>query len=152
MKRLRQDKAVFLPLVLVAVLCSYLAPASLAHEIASEIVARWTADEAAAAIENPITANRRSVNRGRRIFAQRCAVCHGDGGAGDGPAGKSISPQAANLTTHEIQQQSDGALYWKIGEGRVTMPAWKAILDDDERWNLVNYIRSLKETEATTSE
>ena len=151
MKRLRQDKAVFLPLVLVAVLCSYLMPASLAHEIASEIVARWIADETVAAVENPINANRRSANRGRRIFAQRCAVCHGDKGAGDGPAGKSISPQVADLTAYEVQDQSDGALYWKIGEGRVAMPAWKAILDDDERWNLVNYIRSLKESEAVES-
>lgn len=151
MKRFRQDKAVFLPLVLVVVLYSYLTPASVAHEIASEIVARWIADETVAAVENPINANRRSANRGRRIFAQRCAVCHGDKGAGDGPAGKSISPQAADLTAYEVQDQSDGALYWKIGEGRVAMPAWKAILDDDERWNLVNYIRSLKESEAVES-
>lgn len=151
MKRFRQDKAVFLPLVLVVVLYSYLTPASVAHEIASEIVARWIADETVAAVENPINANRRSANRGRRIFAQRCAVCHGDKGAGDGPAGKSISPQVADLTAYEVQDQSDGALYWKIGEGRVAMPAWKAILDDDERWNLVNYIRSLKESEAVES-
>ena len=134
-----------MPLLLTLVLCSYLTPGSMAHEIADEakeIVASWTADAAASAVENPINASRRSVNRGKRVFAQRCAVCHGAEGAGDGPASKSLSPKPANLTTHEFQQQSDGGLYWKISEGRVTMPAWKAILDEDERWNVVNYLRS----------
>lgn len=151
MKWFRQDRAVFMPLVLVSVLCSYLSPPSFAYEIVTEIVARWTADESVAAVENPIDANRRSVARGRRLFVQRCVVCHGDEGAGDGPASPSISPQAADLTAYEVQDQSDGALYWKIAEGRVAMPAWKAILHEDERWNLVNYIRSLKEMQTPES-
>lgn len=145
MKWFRQDKAIIMPLMLIVVLCSYLTPSSMAHKIvdeAKEIVAHWPAGALASTVENPINANRRSVNRGKRLFDQRCAVCHGDEGAGDGPASKSLSPKPANLTTHEFQEQSDGALYWKISKGRATMPAWEAVLDEDERWNVVNYLRS----------
>ena len=97
----------------------------------------------AISIGNPVNANRRSLNRGKRLFTQRCAICHCEAAMSDGPGGRALAPKPAELTAGFTQQQSGGALFWKIAEGRGTMPGWKAILDDNERWNLVNYIKSL---------
>ena len=74
---------------LIVVFCIYLAPASVAAS-QSEL---WMADAAAEVSENPVNANRRSLNRGERIFSQRCAVCHGEAAAGDGPGGRTLMPK-----------------------------------------------------------
>jgi mono/diheme cytochrome c family protein len=125
--------------VLVAVFGFYLTPDSMAddhHQM-------WVADAEASSVENPVNASLRSANRGARLYTQRCTVCHGEEGAGDGPGGRALSPKPANLTVSAVQDQSDGSLFWKIAEGRGAMPAWKSILDEDQRWNLVNFIKSL---------
>ena len=128
-----------MPFALIVVFCIYLAPAS----VAASQVEPWMVNVAAEVSENPVSANRRSLNRGERIFSRRCAVCHGEAAIGNGPGGRALMPKPTDLTASFTQQQSDGALFWKITEGRGSMPAWKAILDEDERWNLVNYIKTL---------
>ena len=70
-------------------------------------------------------------------------ICHGTKGAGNGVAGASLKPKPANFTLKEIQAQSDGAIFWKITEGRTPMAAYK-MLSDTQRWQLVSYIRTLK--------
>lgn len=52
-----------------------------------------------------------------------------------------LKPWPANLTKDLVQDQSDGALFWKITEGRTPMAAYKDVLTEEERWQLINFIR-----------
>ena len=73
-----------------------------------------------------------------------CFVCHGPKGKGDGMAGAGLTPKPTNLTTEEFQSQSDGAIFWKITEGRAPMASYKTSIPEKKRWEIVNYIRTLK--------
>jgi mono/diheme cytochrome c family protein len=99
----------------------------------------------AASVANPVAFSNDSVVAGAQLFAKNCAVCHGDGGEGDGPGSAGLDPAPANLRLETIQANSDGTLYHVITNGIAgsAMPAWNRTLDDEERWHLVNFIRSL---------
>ena len=103
---------------------------------------KWVAPASAKELKNPFT-GKASINKGKSIYKTRCVICHGDKGEGDGPAGKALTPPAANHTTAAVQTQTDGELFWKVSEGRGAMVGWKLILSEEERWALVNYLRTL---------
>lgn len=98
-----------------------------------------------AGLTNPIPADAASLERGAALYAMNCASCHGDGGMGDGPAGAALDPAPAPVA-HTSQMMADDYLFWRISEGGVpfatTMPAWK-VLDEQARWDMVNYMRAL---------
>ncbi|MDP4265412.1 MAG: cytochrome c [Bacteroidota bacterium] len=107
--------------------------------------APWNAPESAKSQKNPFPPDKSSIKRGKDSYITECARCHGETGKGNGPAvvrlDKVIPP---DLTNDQVQNQSDGELYWKISEGRRPMPYKKKALTDDQRWDVINYIRSLK--------
>ena len=105
---------------------------------------KWLAPATAKELTNPFTGDE-SISKGKEIYQTRCAVCHGEAGAGDGPAGKALTPAAADHASATIQSQTDGELFWKISEGRGAMVGWKLIITEEDRWALVNYIRTLAE-------
>lgn len=103
----------------------------------------WTAPALADNFQNPVAGDASAANLGRGLFKQMCAICHGDRGKGDGLAGMSLNPRPANLQSSAVQEQSDGAIYWKITKGRAPMAAYQETLTERQRWQLVNYIRQL---------
>jgi mono/diheme cytochrome c family protein len=103
----------------------------------------WKAPKSADELKNPFKDQKSSTLDGKKIFDQNCVSCHGDEGLGNGPAGASLNPKPANLTSKEVQEQSDGAIFWKITNGRGIMISWKFSLSEKQRWHLVNYIREL---------
>ncbi len=104
----------------------------------------WVAPKESNALKNPLHGDENAILEGKKIYDQLCAVCHGNKGKGDGVAGLSLKPKPANFTAAAIQGQTDGALYWKLTMGRPPMAPYKDILTETKRWQLVNYIRSLK--------
>jgi mono/diheme cytochrome c family protein len=83
--------------------------------------------------------------QGGQIFRTNCEMCHGPEGHGDGPAGQSLDPRPRNLA--EIQAQAgDDFLYWRIHDGKpgTAMVAWKGILTEEQIWQVVSFIRTLK--------
>jgi mono/diheme cytochrome c family protein len=102
----------------------------------------WVAPPRAARRQNPVPADEASVAKGKALYIRECLSCHGPAGKGDGPAVKDLDTDPGDLTSKETRQESDGALFWKITEGRKPMPAFQK-LTDEERWNIVNYLRSL---------
>jgi len=104
----------------------------------------WKAPEAAKKLKNPIPKDTNSFERGKRIFRTRCAVCHDLNGHGKGPGAKALTPKPKDLTLALIQNQTDGEIFWKISKGRNDMIKWEPILTEKQRWDLVNYIRTLK--------
>lgn len=96
--------------------------------------------------ENPIPMSSESVTSGQTLFSVNCAPCHGQTGKGDGPVGITLNPRPADLTQHAIPGiHTDAQLFEWITNGfpGSRMPAFKSALSDTDRWNLVNFIRSL---------
>lgn len=104
----------------------------------------WKAPASADKITNPLKGNATATQEGKKVYKQMCAICHGNSGKGDGMAGMSLNPRPANFTADKFQAQTDGAIYWKLTEGRPPMAGYKTILKENQRWQLVNYLRSLK--------
>lgn len=102
--------------------------------------------EEAAAVPNPIAATDESVDAGRTIFATNCAVCHGEEGRGDGPGAAGLDPQPADLNAGHVQGLSDGGLFYIVSHGKPDspMPAWEGVLTEDQRWNLINFLRTFQ--------
>lgn len=117
-----------------------------AFTITEEQTEKWVAPKEAKKVINPVAEAKRSssAKNGAKIFKTRCVVCHGNAGIGDGPGGKALNPKPANLTSASVQSQADGEIFWKISNGRGGMIKWDGILKENERWDMVNYIRTIK--------
>ncbi|MEQ8879769.1 MAG: cytochrome c [Cyclobacteriaceae bacterium] len=105
----------------------------------------WKAPAEADKLKNPLLVKEEAIKGGKKIFATYCAICHGAKGRGDGAAGAALNPKPTNLTTATFHAQSDGAIFWKITEGRAPMASYKATLSEEKRWQLVSYLRTLKQ-------
>ena len=99
-----------------------------------------------AGLRNPIPADDESLTRGGEIYQTQCATCHGDYGNGDGPGGENLDPPPAPIA-HTSQMMGDAYLFWRITEGGIPfetgMLPYRDILDEQERWDVINYIRAL---------
>ena len=97
-------------------------------------------------LSNPVAADDASLTRGEETYTTLCASCHGDTGMGEGVAGQALDPAPAPIA-HTSQMMSDGYLYWRITEGgshfSTAMPVWQEVLDEQARWDVINYMRAL---------
>jgi len=122
-----------------------LAPA-LALAVASVVTFNRAPPVQAAGLVNPIPPNAASVAAGKAIYESKCLPCHGETGKGDGPVGLTMSPRPADLSLHAVLGvHSDGQLFLWITDGfpGSVMPAFRAALAEEERWHVVNYVRTL---------
>ena len=96
---------------------------------------------------NPLPWTNENVDAGGRLYAEHCATCHGTGGLGNGPGGQQLDPPPINLKVM-IQRpiSSDPYLLWTIREGGAptgtAMPAFKDVLNKQEIWQVVHYLRA----------
>ena len=95
------------------------------------------------ALVNPVRGNSGATAEGKKIYELYCVTCHGKKGKGDGIAAPGLSKRPADHTSDFVQKQTDGALYWIITEGNNPMPTYKTTLTEAQRWEVVNYIRTL---------
>ncbi|NBV25224.1 MAG: hypothetical protein EBS05_25320 [Proteobacteria bacterium] len=105
--------------------------------------APWIAPARAAAKPNPLVSTPAALAQGRQLFELGCLPCHGPTGRGDGPAAPSLERKPGNLTDPKMWEQTDGTLFWKISEGRTPMPTFSEVFTEEQRWQIVNYIRTL---------
>ena len=95
---------------------------------------------------NPVPPTPDSIAVGGALYQDHCVLCHGASGKGDGPGGLALRPPPADLTYHTIPGvHTDGELYYWISRGmpRTAMPAFEDHFDETQRWDLVNFIRTL---------
>ncbi|HZQ06262.1 MAG TPA: c-type cytochrome [Anaerolineae bacterium] len=99
----------------------------------------------ASAQTNPVTSSQDVLQNAQKTYTARCVICHGQDGKGNTPIGSHIYPRAADLTAARTQSKSDGALHWIIANGIVHtgMPGWGQLLNDQEIWQVVTYVRQL---------
>jgi len=83
---------------------------------------------------------------GKALYSKHCKSCHGKEGYGDGPKAAEQEGDLGDFSSPEYQEQTDGALFYKTSFGRDDMPEYtKKMPDDEDRWLIVNYMRTLAE-------
>ncbi len=101
--------------------------------------------EAEGVPQNPVKADAASLSRGAELFSINCMQCHGSGGKGDGPISIYIKNKPADLTGLPVQALTDGGIFLTISDGiQGKMPALNENFTVRERWDVVNYVRTLK--------
>lgn len=103
----------------------------------------WKISARKAKKPNPIPADAKSIAAGKTVYIKECFSCHGTTGKGDGPAAKDLKVSPGDLSHPKMWKQTDGELFWKTTEGREPMPAYEKLLTEEQRWQSVNYIRTL---------
>jgi len=103
---------------------------------------KFTAPTTADAMQNPLKGKESATTNGKLSYTTYCVPCHGDKGKGNGVAAAGLSTPPADHTSAKVQDQTDGAIFWKIYTGNNPMPSYKT-LTQTQIWELVNYIRTL---------
>ncbi|MBH83368.1 MAG: cytochrome c class I [Flavobacteriales bacterium] len=103
----------------------------------------WQAPESAKEINNPYAGNKIAAQMGQILYSKLCWTCHGKNGKGDGPAATNLSPKPKDFSSTYLQKQTDGELFWKLTNGKGMMVPYKYSLNEEKRWQLINYIRTL---------
>jgi mono/diheme cytochrome c family protein len=110
---------------------------------ADSMAEKWLSPAPSAAKKNPIASTQPSIAAGQKIYSKTCMMCHGKTGDADGPAVIELNIHPAKLSDPQLANESDGSLFWKISTGKKPMPAYGKRLSETDRWNLVNYIRTI---------
>jgi mono/diheme cytochrome c family protein len=101
-----------------------------------------------ASMVNPLPTTAEVIARGRAVFEQSCASCHGTEGLGNGEAGRELSPPPADLAmlVRMPMMRDDRYLFWAISEGGAAfgtaMPAFKDRLSAEEIWSVVRFLQA----------
>jgi mono/diheme cytochrome c family protein len=96
-------------------------------------------------MENPYADDASLLKIGKMAYAKHCKSCHGNKGLGDGPKAKQQETPMHDISSAEFQTHSDGEIFYMSIVGRDEMPNYeKKIVDEEDRWALVNYLRTLK--------
>jgi len=109
----------------------------------------WELPEDADKTKNPTTATPESIAKGKELYMERskgnCVFCHGDMGSGNEANLAKLRRKPADLTNKErMMAMTDGEVFWKISKGiQGIMPAGEKRMTEEERWHVVNYVRTL---------
>jgi mono/diheme cytochrome c family protein len=100
-------------------------------------------------LTNPVTADHEAIEAGEVTYNNLCASCHGNTGEGDGPASTALDPKPAALSDGMMMNGlSDGYLFWRVSKGGAmepfnsAMPAWEGALTEEQRWQVISYVRT----------
>jgi len=113
----------------------------------------WELPEDADKTKNPTTATPESIAKGKELYMERskgnCVFCHGDTGTGNEANIPKLRRKPANLSNKErMTAMTDGEVFWKISKGiQGIMPAGEKRMSEEERWHVVNYVRTLAKSE-----
>ena len=99
----------------------------------------WPVPAEDAAMENPTAYTLQNVKSGRSVYTRNCKSCHGDPGKNNPLA---LVPLPVDITSERMQANTEGALFYKISNGKGVMPPFHSTLSEEDRWMLVNFIKN----------
>jgi mono/diheme cytochrome c family protein len=103
----------------------------------------WSTPARVKNLKNPFPATPEALAAARNDFGAHCQSCHGVNGDGKGERAERLSIAPADFgDTHAIGLRTDGELFWIITEGHKPMPAFRGTMTDEQRWHLVDYVRT----------
>ncbi len=95
--------------------------------------------------KNPVPFTDVAVEQGKKLYESQCAMCHGSNGKGDGDLARALKIAPPDFTKPSVlAKRTDGELFTIIGEGTTPMPGQKHRMSDLQRWELVDFLRSLQ--------
>jgi mono/diheme cytochrome c family protein len=104
----------------------------------------WVVPDEVKRMKNPVAPSESTQKAARGIYVNECAQCHGERGKGDGPEAAMHSPAPSDITdSKHMNTVTDGELFYQISEGRKPMPSFKRRLTEEQRWELVLFVRSI---------
>ena len=105
----------------------------------------WDVPAKYKSMKNTTKSDATSIANGKTLYVKHCKSCHGTKGYGDGPKAMNLETKIRSFASKEYKAQTMGEKYYKSFDGRNEMPNFeKKVLEDDERWAIVNYIKTLK--------
>ena len=103
----------------------------------------WTVPPEFKALKNPLAASPQVIAAAKELYDDKCANCHGEKGKGDGPEAEMYDTPPADLThPGMLDKMTDGEIFWKITQGRRPMPSFRKQYTDEQRWQLVHFVRT----------
>jgi mono/diheme cytochrome c family protein len=115
--------------------------------VSAELVAQpkpWVVPDNFKSMKNPVAQSDASTKAGLAVFTKNCASCHGKTGLGDGVKARTLKDFPGNFSKADFQSLADGDIFYRTKTGRGEMPKYDGKLADDDIWNVVNYLRTLK--------
>jgi len=107
------------------------------------LMSDWNAPTRVRDMPNPVAVTPENLALGQAVYRQNCAKCHGDAGDGKGEKAGDLSVMPTDFTNaHEMKGLKDGELFWRISVGHRPMPSYKSKLSEEERWEVVDFIRT----------
>ena len=109
----------------------------------------WELPEDADKTKNPVAVSPESIAKGKELYLERmkgnCAFCHGEDGKGNAESLPRLRRKPADISNKErMSSMTDGEVFWKISKGiNGIMPAGEKRMSEEERWHVVNYVRTL---------
>lgn len=106
----------------------------------------WTVPESAREMKNPILPSAADLDSIRPTYREKCSVCHGATGRGDGHDASLYDPKPTDFSNaQQMSGVTDGELFYKLTEGRRPMPSFKNRLTEEQRWRLVLLMRTFSQ-------
>jgi len=109
----------------------------------------WELPADADKTKNPVPSNEESIAKGKELYLAKakgnCVFCHGEDGAGNAENLPKLRRKPANISSKErMDKMTDGEIFWKISKGITgIMPAGEKRMTEEERWQVVNFVRTL---------
>lgn len=97
----------------------------------------WVVPADQKTVANPLEYNLSNVKKGKELFYQNCKSCHGDPGKNNHLP---LVPPPVDITSDQMQKNTEGEIFYKITNGRGGMPQFKATISEDDRWRIVNFL------------
>lgn len=104
----------------------------------------WVVPANFKSMKNPVAQSDASTKAGLAIYTKNCASCHGKTGLGDGVKARAIKTFPGDFSKADFQGLADGDIFYRTKTGRDEMPKYEGKLADNDIWNVVNYLRTLK--------
>jgi len=108
----------------------------------------WKAPSWADTLENTFPEEPLTLPLGEELYYLYCKSCHGETGYGNGPLADTLNIKPTNFNDKNFISQSDGAIFWKLTQGRGSMPSFKEKFSEEQRWLAIVYLRKLAEYNA----
>lgn len=142
---MKKGKISFLTYPLVVLFAGMIFAAFVSPVENSSMPENWDIPAKYKEMKNPYAGDASLERVGKMLYAKHCKSCHGNVGLGDGPKAASMTAKMIPFNDPKFQAQTDGEIYYQSIIGKDEMPNFeKKIPEEEDRWALINFVRSLK--------